>query len=549
MNSFRPTEPHSLALLLLLAAVVWFSNLEYRKLADPDEGRYAEIPREMVVGGDWITPRLNAIKYFEKPPLQYWATAAAYEAFGVHHWTARLWPALTGFVGLLVVFLMGSRLFGRDAGLYAALVLGSGLAYVGVAHFLVLDMGLTFFTTLGLAGFLAAQSEGASPREQRYGMWTAWAALALAVLSKGLVGIVLPGLALVIYSLLQRDAGRWLRLHFASGLAIFLLIAAPWFIAVSARNPEFPGFFFIHEHFARFATDVEHRSQLWWFFVPVLVVGLVPWTVTALDALVRAWRDDAGAPDNFRPRRFLLVWVGCVFLFFTLSHSKLPAYILPLFPALALLAGDRLARLPSGALKWHMAPMAVFAAAGLLLGGQVDHFSSHIPGDLLRQYVPWMTAAAALMLIVTVIGLTLARRQRAWAVVVFSLGGLGAAQLLMTGLECFSPENSGYGMARAVAGEAGSELPFYSVETYEQSLPFYLARPITLVAVRDEFEFGLEQEPDKALPDLEAFVRAWNAQPQAFALMKRTVYRDLAREGIAMRQVAGNRKYVIARKS
>ena len=548
MPAFRPPRPHAIALLILLATVLWFGALGYRKLASPDEGRYAEIPREMLATGDWITPRLNGIKYFEKTPLQYWATAAAYEAFGVGHWTARLWPALTGLLGLLAVFFTGSRLFGREAGLYAALVLGSTLAYVGVAQFLVLDMGFTFFLTLGLASFLAAQRDGAGRDEQRVGMWITWAALALAVLSKGLAGIVLPGIALVAYSLLQRDVGIWRRLHLVAGLAILLLIAAPWFIVVSVRNPEFPAFFLIHEHFARFLTTVAHRGQPWWFFFPVLVVGLMPWTLTACDALVRAWAREPAVPRGFEPRRFLLVWAACVFLFFSLSDSKLPAYILPLFPAVALLAGERLARLPARVLIWHMAPMTLAGAVGLLLAGQADRFSRHIPGDLLRDYLSWMTAAALLGLVATLLALYLARRDRTWAVLTFSLGGLGAALLLMTGYESFSPESSGYAMARRVAAEATPDVPFYCVRTYEHTLPFYLARPLTLVEFRDEFDFGLRQEPEKQLPDVAAFVRSWNGEARALAIMKQSVYAELAGEGIAMQKVTGNRKYVIVRK-
>ncbi len=118
-SSSASLEPRGAIALLLVFALIWFSNLEYRRLIHPDEGRYAEIPREMVVSGDWVTPRLNGIKYFEKPALQYWMTAAAYEAFGIHHWTARLWPALSGFLGVLFVGYVGLRLGGPTLGLYS----------------------------------------------------------------------------------------------------------------------------------------------------------------------------------------------------------------------------------------------------------------------------------------------------------------------------------------------------------------------------------------------------------------------------------------------
>src|SRR5665811_1872873 len=137
-----------LTIMLLLAfTAIWFSNLEYRKLVNPDEGRYAEIPREMVASGDWITPRLNDIKYFEKPALQYWATAAAYTVFGEHQWTARLWTALTGFAGILLVWFAGLRLFGREAANYAAILLGSSMLYSLMAHINTLDMGCLLYTS------------------------------------------------------------------------------------------------------------------------------------------------------------------------------------------------------------------------------------------------------------------------------------------------------------------------------------------------------------------------------------------------------------------
>ena len=183
---------------LLAFAAVWFSNLEYRKLVNPDEGRYAEIPREMVASGDWITPRLNDIKYFEKPALQYWATAAAYTVFGEHQWTARLWSALTGLLGVLMVFFTGRRLFGAQAGLYAALVLGSSLLWVLIGHVNTLDMGVSFFLSAAVCAFLLAQHDAAEARARTPWMLAAWAALALALLSKGLIGLVLPAAALVL---------------------------------------------------------------------------------------------------------------------------------------------------------------------------------------------------------------------------------------------------------------------------------------------------------------------------------------------------------------
>ena len=244
--------------LLALLALLWFGGLGQRSLIHPDEGRYAEIPREMLATGDWLTPRLNAIKYFEKPPLQYWATATGFAAFGLSEWSARLWPALTGFLTALLVAFTGRRLFGRDAGIAAGVITLGNIYFFAMGQVITLDMGLTFFMTAMLCATLIAQSGMGSRRRW---MLLAWASAALAMLSKGLIALALPGAALVLFTLVARDPAIWRRLEIGWGLVVFLLIAAPWFIVVSIVNPEFPEFFFLHEHFARFTGDTFYAHM------------------------------------------------------------------------------------------------------------------------------------------------------------------------------------------------------------------------------------------------------------------------------------------------
>src|SRR5690349_21212872 len=324
-----------------------------RPLANPDEGRYSEISREMATTGDWVTPRLNGIKYFEKPPLQYWAGAAAMERFGVHEWTARLWTALTGALGILLAWLAGTRLFDVRTGMFAAVVLGSSLMYVAIGHLNTLDMGLTFFLFAALCAFLLAHQDIATDRANALWMHVAWAAMGAAVLSKGLIGVVLPAATLVLYSIVQRDLMLWRRLHLITGSILFLAVCAPWFVVVSLRNPEFPWFFFVHEHFLRYTTTVHQRMEPWYYFVPLFIAGALPWLIVALDAI---WRSALPEPRaRFHVRRFLLIWCVFAFVFFSISGSKLPSYILPLFPALALLTGWRLTEISGKALAWQVA--------------------------------------------------------------------------------------------------------------------------------------------------------------------------------------------------
>ncbi|WP_374682925.1 ArnT family glycosyltransferase, partial [Accumulibacter sp.] len=273
--------------LWIALAAVWFGTLDQRALVRPDEGRYAEIPREMAASGDWVTPRLNEFKYFEKPALQYWATTAGYKVFGQSEWTARLWPALTGFLSILLTWWTGRRLWGPVAGHLAAAILASSLLFVVLGHLITLDMGLSFFLQVAWTAFLFAQNDERS--SSRRWMLLAWGALALAVLSKGLVALVLVGAALVGYTLLNRDLSPWRRLAPLSGLALFLLVAAPWFVAVSLANPEFPQFFFIHEHFERFLSTVHRRNEPGWYFLAVYALGALPWSLLLVHTLLKSW--------------------------------------------------------------------------------------------------------------------------------------------------------------------------------------------------------------------------------------------------------------------
>jgi len=535
-------------ILLLVFGLVWFSNLEYRKLVNPDEGRYAEIPREMVASGDWTTPRLNDIKYFEKPALQYWATATAYSLFGEHQWTARLWSALTGFLGVLMVFFTGRRLFGQETGWNAALVLGSSLLYVLVGHINTLDMGVSFLLSAAVCAFCLAQSGVSDARKHRRWMLAAWAALALAVLSKGLIGLVLPGAALFLYILIERDWRLAGRLHLVPGLALFFLITVPWFVAVSLANPEFLRFFFIHEHFERFLTKAHGRYQAPYYFVPVLLAGMLPWTVTLVDALARAWKREP--EKSFQAQRFLLLWAAVVFVFFSASSSKLVSYILPMFPALALLTGARLTRLGARALAWQTLPAALAGIVLLALMPGIERYASReVPVELFRDYAVWLSAASLLQIAGAVACAWLAWRGRtAAAMALLAATGLVFAQLALSGHESLSTANSAYHIAQKIKPELKPGMPFYSVNTYDQSLQFYLRRSTTMVVYEDELGFGIAQEPEKFIPDFARFENTWNAEREALALMSPDAYEMFSAKGLPMRLVARDtRRIVVAR--
>lgn len=537
-------------ILLLLFVCVWFGNLEYRKLIRPDEGRYAEIPREMVVSGDWITPRLNDLKYFEKPPLQYWATAVAYRVFGEHQWTSRLWTAVTGLAGIWLTIFTGMRLFGREAGCYAGMILGGSMLYSMMAHINTLDMGVTFFITLGIFALLIAQQQVQLTRRRNW-MLLAWAGLALAVLSKGLMGIVLPGAALFLYSLLNRDSGIWKRMHWLSGLALFFLIVTPWFVLVIQANPEFFDRFFIYEHYTRFTTKVHGRYHPWYYFVPVLILGMLPWTLLMLDVVVRAWRAGVAQTKAFSAQRFLLVWAGFIYLFFSISGSKLPSYLLPMFPALALLMGQQIAGMGARRLFWLTAPVAILPAIALVIIPIVARKLADTPVQLemYTAYTAWLLAAAAIWLMAAFAGMWgLRREKKLVAVMALAFGSLIASQIATSGYNAIARERSSHMLADAIKPLIKPEVPFYSVFCYEQTLPFYLKRTFTLVDFKDEMDFGIQQEPQRWIPTVEILAQRWHAQTQAYAIIPARFFHHLENQKMAMQELFRDEQYVVVSK-
>jgi 4-amino-4-deoxy-L-arabinose transferase-like glycosyltransferase len=549
MRELIELRRRSLLALVLVFTLAWFGTIEQRRLINPDEGRYSEIPREMVASGDWLTPRLNGIKYFEKPALQYWATATAFTAFGEHHWTARLWPALTGFLGVLATAFAAARLFGARAGLIAGAVLAGSVLWNVIGHVNTLDMGVSFFLAAAVFALCLAQRDEATLLENRRWQDGAWVLLALAVLSKGLIGLVLPAATVVAYALWQRDWGFILRIRPFRGLAILLAITAPWFIAVSLANPEFARFFFIHEHFERFLTKAHGRYQPMWYFIPILLVGMLPWLGTLLQGLAAGFRRDAGT--RFQPRRFLLLWVVVVFAFFSVSSSKLASYILPIFPALAALIGLHLtSHVASRRIEWHALPAILAGGVCLFLVPYVTRFANEtVPAALYEAYQPWLYGGSVALMLGGIAGFWLGRQGRSVAAVfALAFGGFVFGQGFLLGHDSLGSVNSAHDVAAAIRGQVAPEAPFFSVNTYDQSLQFYLKRTTTMVAYRDELGFGISQEPAKFIVDIAGFENAWRAAPAAWALMSPGTWKDLNDKGLPMTEVVRDSRRVIVKK-
>jgi len=539
--------------LSVLLAIAWFGTLDHRKLVKSDEGRYAEISREMAQSGDWVTPRYNDVKYFEKPPLLYWASAAAFGVFGETEWAARLWVALTGFAGVLIAYFAGRALFGATAGLLGAVVLASSPLWVLASHFNTTDMGVSFFLEAALLAFLVAQRAGTSERSARLFMMACWAAMGLAVLSKGLIGVVLPSLVLACYVSVTRDFRLIKRLHFGKGLLLFLVIVVPWFLLVSLRNPEFPRFFFIHEHFGRY-TQVEgyNRYGPWWYFLAIIAVGMLPWIFIVPRGLVAALSSrDRNSSSGVKPGLFLLLWVVVITIFFSISRSKLPGYIVPVVPAVALLVGLALSRMAMEGFRWFLVCAALLASATLIVM-VVDPGLLSMDSPAIKQYATWLVGGVSLMTLASIALLILLSSAEFLSLPLLAtvLGGFVhiATQTILLGHETLRSAYSSYDMALVVSRHIDRSQPFYSVRTFDHTLPFYMKKTMILVDHEDELAFGLSIEPERGVRSLDEFRRRWEMDRSPMALIETSQLGQLRLAGLETRVLASDGKRVVVGK-
>ncbi|HTD71979.1 MAG TPA: glycosyltransferase family 39 protein [Steroidobacteraceae bacterium] len=519
--------------LAALLSLVWLATLSGRPLFNPDEGRYAEIPREMLSGGDWVVPHLNGLAYIEKPPLQYWATAVTYQLFGVNEFSARLYTALTALASMALAGFLAARFFGLEAGWRAAAILSGMFMFVVLGQLMTLDMSLTFWMTASLAGFLLAQR---AEQGQRRWMLLAWVAAAFAVLTKGLVAAAIPAAVLVFYSLWSRDFAPWRRLHLALGLPLFLAITVPWHWLAARRLDDFLQFFFVHEHFARYLTPISDRQEPWWFFGWVFLAGTVPWTVPALRVVWGGW--GASAPrGEFRPTLFLWIWVIFICVFFSLSDSKLMPYILPAIPALAIL----IAAQPVAGLKRDFLMTSILTtAAALALGVASFRLPALIPASGGRPYFLLLAKpareVAAVLLVTGLFVWVQGAREVTRCGVVLGVGWSLAVLLLIRAASLVAPIYSGIDLAAALPADV-RDAPLYSVRTYNQSLAFYLQRTVMLVEYRGELEYGLRKESDREITDIDAFLKEWDSQTRAYAVMDRRTFDKFKERGVPMRSI------------
>ena len=520
------------AVILALCAILYFAFLGSRALWDPGEGRYALISRGMLQSHDWLVPRLNGVLYFEKPPLAYWLNAFAMKLFGFTEVAARLFTALSGFLSVVFTCWFTAKIFDKRTAALAGAILFTSLGFFAWAQISELDMLFTLLLCSGM-GFIYLAFENLCERKCLYAH-IGYALLGLACLVKGPVAFALPLLIIIPYLVFT---GAWRRLkdlYSVTGILLALVVCAPWFAAISLREKDFAGFFFIHENFQRYSSTVHHRTGQLWYFIPVLAGAMFPW-VCALPAVfaglrrsVTSWREGEG-----RHVLFLLLWAGMIFLFFSCSGSKRPPYILPVLIPLAIVTARYFS------LRWNDGEgLLSFALPCLVLNVIVAAALAVAPGHLkalgpefsLHWFLPalFLSASGAL-------AVYFARRKaaaKAWTSVF--CGALLFSVTLYWQAAKFDEMFSRKAISSIIMAEfkTGDRLLAFDAD-YErnfQSMGYYTGQRVAITGSKGELEFGAAHDPLGAeyFPDQAAALRLLESDTRIFMILQKGTLELLA---------------------
>jgi 4-amino-4-deoxy-L-arabinose transferase-like glycosyltransferase len=517
--------------LTLLLAILFGATLGQHPLEVPDGARYAEIPREMVVSGDYLTPHLNGLKYFEKPPLFYWIQAGSIKLIGVNELAANLPNALLALLCCLIVYATTRKLFDRTSAFCATLILATSTLFFVMSQIPTLDMALTAWLTAALGCFIGGvKTEESDPARRKFYMWLMWAFLGLAVMTKGLAGLILPALIIFIWMLWFRDWKNIKAYCLFSGPLILLAIALPWHLLVQLKNPEFFNFYFIEQHFLRYLTPYAGRAQAWWFFPAVLIGGFYPWILFLGQSIKHAFSQ---VNPNHKSLMFLLLWAGIIYTFYSFSDSKLIPYLLPAFPALAIITGHYFASLWQ--YKYQFGTTLGFNLllfANIILGAAgivVTHFNNNLLlATSMVSTAQWFICGT-LLLGCGLIALMIYRKHgvRMGFLVLTCL-----FSLFLININTMIPtlqNKSIKPLALILKAKLQPQDEVVSYKNYYQDLPFYLERTITVAEYKGELAFGskYQEHAERWMIDAKTFWERWQNPKRMFMLTDVVNYEKL----------------------
>jgi len=514
---------------MILSALALCYGLGGYALMDPDEGRNAVIAQATAEGGSWLVPHFNGLPFLDKPFLYFATTAASMRVFGTSEWAVRLPSLLSTWATLALVVWFSRRLFGSDSGWLAGTAFATGLLTASYARALIFDSMLTFFATLSLVAFYLA-IEDARCDKQRFWNLVAWGAIAGGTFTKGPVALLIPLLVAVPFAVWRRKIGRVFR---PLGLLLFVALVAPWVVFTERAVPGFLHYALVTETWERLTTEKMQRTGPPWYFLPIMVGGAFPWSILVLSV---GWSRFRQAMKSMaRPSLvFLGLWILLPLIFFSLSQSKRIGYVLPLMPALSLLAAwawtaaqskQRSARLAAGG--WLLLCVVfLWAGRSFVPKEPFAHLASSIPSTA--------TVLGLVMLVTAVAGWLLADR-RLLAPMVLSLPLVALPFIWASLLAEVSEIRSGKAMAVTAAPMLTASTVVFGVETYSPSFAFYLGRPLALCTangspLRSNYAIHLYPQivgnQNPTLRPAEAWREALEACSQPYLFLLKTQYED-----------------------
>jgi len=485
-------------LLVVLAGCLFFAGLGSLPLLEPDEGRNAEVAREMLASGDWITPHYDGLPYLDKPAVFFCLVASSFKLSGLHEWSARAPSALMGLCLLLLSWFLARRMFGDSTALRAGVVIATAPLVMVFSRLVIFDMTLAFLITLAMVSFWFAEAS----EFRRPGLdLLMFLAMGLATITKGPVGFLLPLLSITAYQALGGKLRELKRLRWGLGCAVFLAAVLPWFISVSIRYPDFPRYALLEESLARFSGGLVHRQGGLLYYFPVYLAGFFPWSVFLLWAgwsRHKRWREIRFE----RNRLFLLTWSVVTFVFFSLSRSQLPGYFLPAIVPLGILMAKVWDDVAShGSMRspdWLTAGFATLLGVGLIVAASSQlaifnsahsHPAERVSPAVFAMLKPSILYTGLILAALAIVGRNIAARARgrSLSVAALALLALTTPMLLVrwiAPLRVYARANSSRRLADTILSSPEKDLPIYGYYYFRTSLPFYLRRPVGLVTTQ-----------------------------------------------------------------
>lgn len=482
--------------LLVVPIFVYLLPLPFMPLMEPDEGRYSSIPREMNISGDYVTPRLKGTVYFEKPPLVYWATALSFKVFGENEFSSRLFVALAAWGCVILAYRMGLFFHDAQTGLYAAAILATSLLPAALGRINILDMPLAFFLSAAIWSGFRFFAKEEKPKKWLYLLYLF---SAFAFLTKGLIGIVLSFGVTGGWLLFSRRFRDVLRLVSPVGILLFAVVSLPWLILVQRGNPDFFRFFFIQEHFLRYTTRIHDHYQPFYYYLPIVIAGALPWVAWLPGAIKGAKGGNSLLKRD--ERAFLLSWIAIIFVFFSLASSKLVPYMTPVFPPLALLLGVIFRRFDER--RGGDVPEGIFRFIGIM-SSLLFLTALFIPLFLVKHSVNpgrWLLLIALpafiQLLLIFLPYRKATRTGSGWFFPTYLLYALFFVSLTAPVAHYLAPYKSAQQLAAAIEDKIPRDAEVYQYGISLYGIDFYTGRRTPIVDDIGELNYGVQQLPQK----------------------------------------------------